>query len=288
MVLDADRLHQAFGDLVGIEEVLPIEPGRYLTFEYIGPNDFFNEAPRGERIRGAHCTSVDAAFKHRAADGATELVLLEWKYTESYRRRAPAPESDAVRQSRYGPAVADPAGPIRGEVLPFDLLLDEPIYQLVRQQLLAHALEQTGAEGADRVRVLHVLPAENDAYQSSLHRVEHRALGSTVEQVWQQLLRRPERFMTVDSSLFLDPTITSREYVLRYADDLIYDQRSLLEAFGISDALGLEGALDFHGTVVLYDELVDLQIGTEGTGLEYPFRPVELQDLANELAEGDG
>lgn len=288
MVMDPDRIRRALGKLLDIDEVLEIEPGRYLTFEYIGPSDFFNEAPGGHRTRGAHCTSVDAAFKHRAADGATELVLLEWKYTESYRARPPEPKKDAVRFSRYSAAVADPSGPIAADVLPFELLLDEPIYQLVRQQLLAHALEEAGAEGAERVRLVHVLPPENDAYQQSLHRPEHRALGSTVEQVWQRLLRRPDRFTSVDPSLFLDPDITSREYVLRYAGDVVYDSAMLLTSFDVADESGLEDALDFHGTVVLYDDGVDLVIGTDGVGLSYPFRAIDLRELADELAEGDG
>jgi len=288
MVSDRDRIRRAFGSLLDIDEVLEIEPERCHTFEYVGPTDFFDEAPGGKRMRGAHCTSVDAAFRHRAGDGATELVLLEWKYTECYRRRAPEPAKDAVRLRRYGAAVADPSGPGRGDVLPFELLLDEPIYQLVRQQLLAHALERAGAEGADRVRVVHVLPLGNDAYQNSLHRPEHLALGNTVEQVWEQLLRRSDRFTPVDSALFLDPDITSREYVLRYADDVVYDGATLMRAFDVSDTSGLEGALDFHGTVVLYDDAVDLVIGTRGVGLSYPFRAMDLRELADGLAEGDG
>jgi hypothetical protein len=218
MVREPERIVRAFGDLLGIEEVLEIEPGRYLTFEYIGPADFFGEAPNGARIRGAHCTSVDAAFLHRTADGLRELVLVEWKYTESYRVRKPDPARDAVRLARYGAAVAAPDGPVRVDVLPFELLLDEPIYQLVRQQLLAHELEKAGV--ADRVRVLHVLSPDNAEYQQSLARPEHRALGETVSQVWQQLLRTPDRFTSVDSALFLDPEITSREYALRHGGPL--------------------------------------------------------------------
>ena len=45
MVTDPSRIVRAFGDLLGIAEVLQIEPGRYLTFEYIGPTDFFGEVP---------------------------------------------------------------------------------------------------------------------------------------------------------------------------------------------------------------------------------------------------
>ena len=85
------------------------------------------------------------------------------RYTESYRAREPDPAKDVVRQRRYGTAVADPAGPVRAYVLPCKYLLDEPLYQLVRQQLLAHALETAGV--ADRVRVLHVLSPDNHEYQ---------------------------------------------------------------------------------------------------------------------------
>lgn len=289
MASDPVRLKLAFGELLGVDELLEIEPGRFLTFEYIGPKDYFGEAPSGHRVRGAHSTSLDAAFLHRALDGAVELVLVEWKYTESYRRRKPDANKDAVRLRRYGEAVADPSGPVRADVLPFEFLLDEPIYQLVRQQLLAHALEKDGAEGATRVRVVHVSPGGNDAYQSSLHRPEHLALGQSVSEVWQKLLQRQDRFLTVDSKIFLDAAITSREYVLRYSDQVVHNADELFAAFEIpADVLELEGLLDFHGDIVLYEDVVDLVIGTEGTGLEYPFEISELYALADELQAGDG
>lgn len=216
MVHDPERLVRAFGELLQIDEVLEIEPGRHLTFEYIGPTDFFDEAPGATRIRGAHCTSVDAAFLHRRADGLRELVLVEWKYTESYTLRRPDPGKDAVRWRRYGTAWSAPDCPVRTDLLPLDLVLDEPFYQLVRQQLLAHELEKSHAHGADLVRVLHVLPPANEAYQLSLTRPEHSTLGSTVSQVWQRLLTGPDRFTSVDPAVFLDPRITSQEYVSRY------------------------------------------------------------------------
>ncbi len=225
-ITEPDRLIRAFGELLGVRKVLPIEPDRFLTFEYIGPCDYFGECPSGQRTRGAHCTSVDAAFRHEAVDGGVELVLLEWKYTEEYAVRRPDPTRDAVRRRRYQSAVNDPEGPIRADVLAFEHLLDEPFYQLVRQQLLAHALERDRAEGADRVRVVHLSPAGNLAYQSSLARAEHRALGSTVGEVWQQLLRAKDRFTAVDSALFLDPAITSAEYALRYSDDVVQTEQA--------------------------------------------------------------
>jgi len=207
---------RAFGAVLGVAEVLEVEPGRFLTFEYIGEVDYFNESPAGRRVRGAHCTSVDAAFLHRALDGATELILVEWKYTESYQPRKVDRAKDAVRWARYGTALSKPDGPVRAELAKFADLLDEPFYQLVRQQLLAHALETDHAHGADRVRVVHVLPSGNVAYHQSLHQSAMRALGGSVAEVWRRLLRHSDRFVSIDSAVFLDPAITSDEYVARY------------------------------------------------------------------------
>jgi hypothetical protein len=65
--------------------------------------------------------------------------------------------------------------------------------------------------------VVHVVPAENDGYRTSLHRQDQLALGSTVMEVWSKLLRASDRFRSVDSALFCDPEITSSDYVARYA-----------------------------------------------------------------------
>jgi hypothetical protein len=291
MVQEPARLKLAFGELLGIDEVLEIEPGRFLTFEYIGPKDYLHEAKNGVRIRGAHCTSVDAAFLHRGVDGVVELVLVEWKYTESYRLRAPDPKKDAERLSRYADLLMDPRGPVRSDLLSFEHLVDEPFYQLMRQQLLAHELEKDGAEGASRVRLLHVLPGGNLAYQQSLARPEHRALGSTVSEVWKKLLRHGDRFISVDSSIFLDPEITSREYVLRHAPDVVHDESELLAAFDVTSAGDLEDMLyaDYevdHDLIARADG-IEFYAGRISTGLQYPFTVTELRELADELAIED-
>ena len=273
MVTDPGRIRLAFGDIVDITEVLEIESGRFLTFEYIGPTDFFGEAPTGPRIRGAHCTSVDAAFLVRAADGETELVLVEWKYTESYRRRADDPARDAVRLKRYGEALADPAGPVRDDLLEFALMVDEPFYQLVRQQLLAHELEKSGV--ADRVRVVHLLSPRNAAYQRSLARPEHRAVGGTVSEVWQQLLRRPDRYASLDPEVFLDPEVTSTDYIERYAHDLVRDEADLCAAFDVTDFDDV--AEHFDADLLHHPDGVELYLNAQGWVFDYPFRLADLQ-----------
>ena len=288
MVHDPERLRLAFSDPLGTDEALEIEPGRFLTFEYIGPTDYFDEAPAGVRVRGARCTSVDAAFLHRTRDGVVELVLLEWKYTESYRARPDEPAKDLTRWERYGAAWSDPDGPIL-PALPFEQVLQEPIYQLVRQQLLAHSLEKDRAHGADRVRVVHVSPPENLAYQQSLQ-ASHRALGETVSEVWSRLLRHPDRFVSLDSALFLDEDVTSVEYTLRYAPDVALDETALLAGAGVESLEALEDLLysedHFDGDLLRTEDGVELQLGRMGCGLSYPFTISLLHRTAQELQRG--
>ena len=219
MVHDPQRVALAFGPVLGVAEVLEIEPGRFLTFEFIGDDDLLHEAVNGKRTRGSHCTSVDAAFLHRTAEGVVELVLVEWKYTESYPATTPEKRKLTTRWARYGTLLDADDGPIDTTLLDFADLTVEPIYQLIRQQLLAHELERTSTLGADVVRVLHVRPASNVAYQYSLRRMApYAGLGDTVDEVWSKLLRRADRFTILDSVHFLNADITSDEYVSRYGD----------------------------------------------------------------------
>jgi hypothetical protein len=218
MVDEPQRIKRAFGNVLDIEEVLPIEDGRFLTFEYIGPTDYFDEGKGGPRRRGARCTSVDAAFRYRTSVGHVELALVEWKYTESYLAQRPRSGSDETRRRRYETDFLDPEGPLRGDVVSFDALLHEPFYQLMRQQLLAHRLEKARAHDAAVVRVVHVLSPANVGYEASLPLPDHRAVGTTVSEVWHALIRRPDRFVTVDPAVFLDDEITSAEYIERYGD----------------------------------------------------------------------
>ena len=41
-------------------------------------------------------------FLHRRQDGLVELVLVEWKYTESYKPSGAGPRKNAERRRRYG------------------------------------------------------------------------------------------------------------------------------------------------------------------------------------------
>ena len=215
MVHDPARIVRAFGSQLDIAEVLEIEPGRFLTFEFVPATDYLSEGVGGVLSRGAHSTSVDAAFLYRTPAGETELALVEWKFTESYstphdpvKDRDP-PDSGTGTSWMQRTAQSAPSA--------FEWLLDEPFYQLMRQQLLAHALESDPATPYSAVRVLHVLDPGNTAYQASIVNPNLRALGATVDEIWASLVRAPDRFRHIDPGVFLDPLVTSEEYVARYS-----------------------------------------------------------------------
>lgn len=186
----------------GIERVLEIDRGSespYIAFEYIGPEDFLGEQ-RGARARtrGANCTSTDAAALVETRGGRRELLLIEWKLSESYGRtpmrysKSKTDRCAIYEQAREEYAVLRDGGP------EFESYFFEPTYQLLRQQLLAAALEKHRVLGADRVRVVHISPRQN----AELHRVTSpalRARGEDVFEIWSGVLAKPDRFIPVST-----------------------------------------------------------------------------------------
>ena len=223
MMSDPDRIIRAFGSALDIATIRdfglidPDEAGRYLTFEFIGASDYFNEGRGGKRSRGSQSTSVDAAFAYTTSEGVDALALVEWKFTETYPsadRNAPAREAE--RRRRYAQALTAPDSPIDTTGANLADLFHEPIYQLVRHQLLAHALEKDPDVDADVVKVVHVLSPHNSAYYRSYIAPGLKTLADAPEQVWTSLLRAKDRFVRVDPAVFLDPAVTSTSYRQRY------------------------------------------------------------------------
>lgn len=199
----AALLKPIFPDL---HEMLPIEDGLYVAFEWIGQENYLHEkAPRnGQRTRGANCTSADAAVRFRRADGREQISLIEWKYTESYNRMSL--EVAASGQSRveiYRWLFEQPDCPINKTRLPgFEALFFEPFYQFMRQQLLAYETEKVHELGADIVSLLHISPAHNLDFRTiTSPRLESRGLSAT--DVWKTLVTLPGRFISISTeSLF--------------------------------------------------------------------------------------
>jgi hypothetical protein len=198
-----DVLARWVGHVLGIEppEMLPIEMGRagrnwYVAFEWIGEVDYLNEGDgNGRRKRGANATAADAAVMFRAG-GKTHLLLIEWKYTESYGGHRLSEDRRGTRLSRYGDIAFQPQGPIRADLgLTLADFFHEPFYQLLRQQMLAWHIEQDAASGIDRARVLHISPGGN----RTLHKVTSPALerlGDDAFDVFRSVLSDPSAFIS--------------------------------------------------------------------------------------------
>lgn len=87
-----------------------------------------------------------------------QIVLIEWKYTESYSGAdLKISPSGTDRTGIYRPLFERDDCPFDKDQLPcFDALFVEPFYQFMRQQFLAHEMERAHEMSADTVSVLHI------------------------------------------------------------------------------------------------------------------------------------
>ncbi len=121
--------------------------------------------------RGAMNTSVDAFMVAETATGR-RVYLLEWKYTESYRRGQNLGKGRlATRLSRYCELYDCKSSSFKGGgEIPIAELFYEPFYQLMRLRLLADRMVDKG-EGELKVaeaKVVVVVPEGNTAYRERI------------------------------------------------------------------------------------------------------------------------
>lgn len=185
-----------------LRKMLPVENEQYIAFEWIGLENYLGEriSPNGKRTRGANFTSADATVMFERSDGKRQMVLIEWKYTESYGSvLLKVAASGTDRTEIYKPFYMRNDCPLKKDLLPsFDSLFYEPFYQLMRQQFLAHEMEKAKELGADAVNVLHIAPAQN----TDFHRItspELSKLGETAIDVWTRLVRIEDRFISIST-----------------------------------------------------------------------------------------
>lgn len=214
LAVDAERLATLIGLALGIAppEMLPVDiapDGKawFVGFEWNGGGtDCLNESRDGKPLkRGSNSTSADAVVKFRHA-GQTELLLIEWKYTEKY--GAPISSSgNKTRTDRYSRLCFSPLGPINPALgLSLNDFFYEPFYQLLRQQMLAFQLQKARHDGVSRVRVLHISPSGNQA----LHRVTSPALrcfGDDAFDVFRQVLVAPGDFVSWSTEALFGPLL---------------------------------------------------------------------------------
>jgi len=210
-------------------KMLPIESGKYVSFEWIGQENYLGErvSRSGQRSRGANCTSADSIVMFERKDKKRQVVLIEWKYTESYGGNfLKIAESGTDRTNIYRHLFESADCPINKDILPsFDSLFYEPFYQFMRQQFLASEMEKAHELGADIVSLLHIAPAHNTDFRK-VTSPELVKLGESAASIWKKLVKTEGRFISVSTEqLFgnlsaekLPELKTWLEYIhLRYA-----------------------------------------------------------------------
>lgn len=201
-----------------IERMLPVEDGQFVSFEWIGVEDYLKEviSRNKQRSRGALCTSADAMVMFTRRDHIRQIVLIEWKYTESYGRTSKLKgKSGEHRREIYEKHFNHPDCPIKHEVLPtFESLFYDPFYQFMRQQFLANEMEKAHELGAEVVSLLHIAPCANTCFQ----RVTSQALesvGTAVTEIWKKLVKTPNRFLSLTTEELFSPMKSSAPSELR-------------------------------------------------------------------------
>ncbi len=182
-----------------LHEMLPIEDGQYIAFEWVGQQDYLGErkSRNGKRTRGANYTSADAAVIFKRNGGQKQITLIEWKYTESYFPTCQKYSKSGTNRTKiYEHLYLADDCPLSKELLPhFDDLFYEPFYQLMRQQFLAHEMEKARELGADIVSLLHISAAHNKDFMA-VTSPDLRVVDVSATKVWRKLVKNLDRFVS--------------------------------------------------------------------------------------------
>jgi len=218
---------------------VPVQEGEtgFIEFEWVGDPSVELIGEGSPRTRGANATSTDAAACFIDDHGKRHLVLIEWKYTESY----PLSEkvinkfdgkSGLTRRGRYEQLFFDPNGSINSDLVTLQDLGYEPFYQFLRQQLLADALAPDFASA----RVLHLAPRANvDFRQITPAALRERGLGEAATTVWGRLIRDSKAFRSLTVEDAFAPVLENPENELRDWADYIRERYSFVCGTGTTD-----------------------------------------------------
>jgi hypothetical protein len=181
--------------------------GGYVAFEWIGKNTYLNEP--GAHVRGANVTSLDAMMRVTLDTGDHALLVIEWKYLESY-------SAASVETSRRG---TDRVATYRALIEAADSplasgdpkrLFYEPYYQLLRQTLLAaQAVADPDTIETEWIHI-DVIPEGNVALRRRMKEAAPLLLGETLEETWRSALKAPERYRVVTPSAVVKGDIPAR------------------------------------------------------------------------------
>ncbi|MCU4177318.1 PGN_0703 family putative restriction endonuclease [Carboxylicivirga sp. N1Y90] len=184
----------------------------YVGFEVTSNESYLNEVKPGKKqTRGANCTSVDAMMSGKLTSGKKIQVLIEWKYTESYPKSCKADGSSGeTRQNRYNALINDHDSPVKAKV-PIQNFYYEPIYQLMRQTLLAWQMVKHKEQELNADDWLHidVIPEDNIQLRNKVGAPD--LVIDNLHESWTSLLKKPEKYRMFTPEDLLKPLAGNKE-----------------------------------------------------------------------------
>lgn len=145
---------------------------------------------------------IDSFMLGKKYNGDKVLILIEWKYTESYPPKSLLfSDSGKNRFEVYQELLENPDCPIK--TADSSDLFYEPYYQLMRQTLLGWTMTENNEYGAVDWLHLHIIPEENKELRE---RITSKNLeGKTLEESWKLQLKSPEKYIVISPDQFLQP-----------------------------------------------------------------------------------
>jgi len=177
----------------------------FVEFEMVGKERLGKEK---QQTRGANCTSVDAMMLAEDDYGKRTLVLIEWKYIESYSvEDKSVGSSGKVRLDAYKDFLSAKDCPINPTF--FNDCFYEPFYQLMRQTFLGWTMAKRKEFGAEDWIHIHVIPGDNLELRNAV--TSPGLTGKNLEEAWRKVLVEPNRYLCITPEDFLLPIYSCRD-----------------------------------------------------------------------------
>lgn len=199
-----------------IEHALLVDDG-YVEFEFVGSNE--NKIPfrLGEKslTRGANCTSIDAVMIGLLKSGASQMFLIEWKYTESYSNED---KYIKERAARYDHLITADGSPFI-EGVDARVFYFEPFYQLMRQTLFGDQSLAVRDYGISEYKHIHVVPMQNKELRERI--TSPQLTGKDLHDAWVKVLKDKNRFIGVTPEDLFEPVrgMAETKSILHYLEE---------------------------------------------------------------------
>ncbi|GHV96524.1 hypothetical protein AGMMS50293_28440 [Spirochaetia bacterium] len=173
----------------------------YVEFEIMeGKNSNPLNEKSSSRKRGSKSTSIDALMLGKKKNGNNILVLIEWKYTETYENEECRYIAKDDYHKNYVDLLQEKDCPI---TLPSDFkeLFFEPYYQLMRQTLLGWKMIELSEYGCDEYIHLHIIPSGNTTLRQNINEPLN----------WKDLLKDSNSYKIISPDELFKPLIDKEE-----------------------------------------------------------------------------